>query len=181
MKIKKSRSKRKLLYVLLVLLLVATLFVAYFVFLKPNDSSNDLEINYEAPSDQQIDAGNDAKQRTIGEDQKSNDPKLNPPDAPTSNSPFTTEITTALVDVESGIVSIRNEISGIYQSGSCKLTLSKDGKTVEKTAGVQALPQSSTCKGFNIPVSQLSTGTWQIELEVTINGDTAKATDSIKV
>ena len=109
----------------------------------------------------------------------STDPKLNNSASSGSDSGLQTTITAA--SVEDGTLYIRNEISGIYQNGTCNLTLSKGGAVVTRSAGIQPLPKSSTCKGFNIPTSQLSKGTWSIQLNVTINGKSASASGSVEV
>jgi hypothetical protein len=48
---------------------------------------------------------------------------------------------------------------------------------VTKTAAVQALPSNATCKGFDIPVSELVPGNWQAALHFendTLTGDTTR-------
>lgn len=136
-------------------------------------------INYDSASDEQIAAGNDAKQQTIEDDlQNKDDPKLNPQDTGTDNS-LAMQITAA--SVEGDTLYIRTEISGIYSDGSCTLLLRKDGVTIKKTTGVQPLPKSTTCKGFNVPVSELSSGTWTVEVKASVSGSTTSAHGSVKV
>lgn len=154
---------------------------ALFVFFFINDQKNASveSINYDQPSSDQIKAGNDVKEQTInssdGED--SRDPKTNAADS--SPSSLSTRITTA--SVEDNMLYIRNDISGIYSEGSCTLSLQKSSSTVTKSAGIQALPKSSTCKGFNVPVSELSAGTWSITITVTINGQSVSDKGSVNV
>lgn len=181
MKIKSRKSKLPFVVAGAVALLIAASIFAYFTLWHTATPPVDDGIDYKKPSSEQIKAGNDAKKSTIEKSTKSNSSKTdgtNTPSAPLGTS-LKTQITTATVQDET--VYIRNDINGIYQQGSCKLTLTKDGSTVQKTAGIQPLPQSSTCKGFNIPASELSSGTWQIKLEVTINGSTAVATSQVTV
>jgi hypothetical protein len=76
------------------------------------------------------------------------------------------------------ILQLRVLISSVVNTGECTLTMTKDGVTVSRTASVQALASSSTCKGFDIPVSDLSTGTWQAVINYendTLTGTTSKA------
>lgn len=183
MKIKNRKSKLPIVAVLLVIVLVTGVAgFAYFSSLnKENDTPPNKGVNYEDPSSEQVKAGNDAKESTVKNNASSNSAK-----SPTGNSTpslsetgLKTQITTATT--QNGTVYIRNNINGIYQEGSCTLALSKDGKVVQKTAGIQPLPQSSTCKGFNIPTSELTSGKWKINLEVIIGDQKATATSEVAV
>jgi hypothetical protein len=55
-------------------------------------------------------------------------------------------------------------------SGTCELKLEKDTAQLERLADVIYTPSYSTCAGFDVPISQLSTGTWTISLSVSQNG-----------
>ncbi len=70
--------------------------------------------------------------------------------------------------VTNGSLSIRTTIDQKLSTGTCTLTLTNKttGKTVTKTADVFANPSSSTCKGFDVPTSSLSSGTWNISISV---------------
>lgn len=70
--------------------------------------------------------------------------------------------------VADGTLTIRNTIDQHTTSGTCTLTLtnSQTGKVVTKTADIIANPSSSTCKGFSIPVSELSPGKWRIAIDM---------------
>lgn len=57
-------------------------------------------------------------------------------------------------------------ISAVENTGVCTLTLTSAGETtVTKTANTQALASTSTCQGFDVPVSELSAGTWHILID----------------
>lgn len=77
---------------------------------------------------------------------------------------------------------INTIIYSVESTGTCTLTLTKSGSTtITQTAGVQALPSSSTCKGFDIPMSQLSQGQWQLSLSFSNATDSGIVTQSIEV
>ena len=189
MKINKHQFKKKYVAIVVALLAIAVLTGAILLprYAHTNDSSSESapassKIDYAAPTDAQIQAGNDAKKSTIEKSSNSNSSKT--PDSTSSaqsggSNGLKNQITAATT--QDGILYIRNEINGNYQSGTCTLALSKGGKTVKKTSGVQSLPQSSTCKGFNIPVSELTSGTWHINLQVTVAGGSAVATKDIEI
>jgi len=67
---------------------------------------------------------------------------------------------------KSDFIYFRFSISTEVSTGLCTLTLSKVGaSSVTKTAPpFQSGPTTSTCKGFDIPASELSTGVWKIDL-----------------
>ncbi len=173
MKINRSRSKRKILYTL-VPLLVLVLVVAgasYFVYSTYIKNTSDEGIDYSTPSQEQVDAGLNAKQRAVANDQKT--------DASNGEVSFTVKITSA--SINSDKLQVRSAINGIFGSGSCELTLRKGDKVVRKSSGTQSLPQMSTCKGFDIPLSELSPGTWQVDLSVSINKEAARATTNVEI
>lgn len=69
--------------------------------------------------------------------------------------------------VSNGILVIRVTFNQLLRTGACDLTLTNTaGKTVTKTANVIANPSSSSCMGFDIPVSELGNGEWNIQLKV---------------
>lgn len=77
---------------------------------------------------------------------------------------------------------IRSIIYVVSDTGTCTLTLTKTGSsTVTKTAQVQALSSSSTCRGFDIPVSELSKGQWNASIYFENTNYTASATKTISV
>lgn len=90
---------------------------------------------------------------------------------------FTASITAFL---NGDTVRVQSIITGaISNSGTCELTLMNNGIIVTKTASTLALPASSTCQGFDINRSELSTGTWAITLVVIIGSETTTVTSEI--
>lgn len=61
---------------------------------------------------------------------------------------------------------IRTTINQMLDSGTCQLTLTNGTKTVTKTSEIAQNPSSSTCKGFDVPTSELGSGNWNIRIEV---------------
>lgn len=97
-----------------------------------------------------------------------------------SPNPLSASITSAAQN--GGTLQIRTLIEKVTSSGTCTLELSKTGSnTITKNASVQALSSSSTCAGFNIPTSELSSGTWRISITITSGDDEAHLTESVVV
>jgi hypothetical protein len=178
MKIKsKSNTGKKTALAAVVLTILAVAVGAYVLLNKSNQPPvQKPHVDLSPATSDQIKAGNEIKKQSIEQATK---PNVGSDSAQSSSTPLATQITAA--SVEGDTLYIRNDISGIYETGTCTLTLTKDGTVVTKTAGVQALPQSSTCKGFNVKTSELSSGNWTIKIFVTIEGQTATATGSVKV
>lgn len=73
------------------------------------------------------------------------------------------------------VVRIRTLIQKVTQQGECVLEATNNGKTYNATVGVQPTASSSTCKGFDIPVSSLPPGTWDIQISYIANGEKSVA------
>lgn len=65
---------------------------------------------------------------------------------------------------------ISTTIDQYLSTGTCELTLTQGSKTVSRTASIIANPSSSTCDGFNIPLNEFNSGTWNINIKLT-SGD----------
>lgn len=76
---------------------------------------------------------------------------------------------------------IRTLIETVSTKGTCVLTLEKDDKKVVRTAGIQALANSSTCKGFNEPVSNLSAGAWDATIDISLPSGKIQLTKKISI
>jgi hypothetical protein len=74
-------------------------------------------------------------------------------------------------------------ITKIYDSSAsqCQLSVTNGSNMLQKQSQVIYQPEYSTCAGFSIQKSELSSGTWQISLTVSGNGATINATTSVEV
>ena len=98
----------------------------------------------------------------------------------TSNSLTGTINYSSVVD---GTLVIRATINQSPSNGSCQLTLTNKstGRTIVKSADIVANPSSSTCNGFDIPVSQLSSGSWSITINLTSGDSSGQITGSAEI
>lgn len=77
---------------------------------------------------------------------------------------------------------VRTLIEKVTSSGECNLELSRDASTpIIQSVGIQPLASSSTCKGFSVPMSQLTPGTWQLKITVATDGKNATFTKDVQV
>ena len=86
---------------------------------------------------------------------------------PNKKTELTGVITTARVSDNNLI--IRVEIDQFLTSGTCDLNLSKEEKTYSENVSIFADASTSTCEGFNVPVSKLENGNWKIKIKLSSN------------
>lgn len=181
MKILRKPSKKPLVLggIGVAALLVASL--SYYVFamngslfgwqLRPEtsqDGSGDNNVNMEPATDEQKQAGQDTKQQTVEEAEK-------PEREPTTLSVSITSAT------QSGAtLRVRTMIQQVV-SGTCTLTLKMGSETVTKTAETFPNASATTCKGFDVPVAELSAGIWDATVSVTAGKATGAATTTVNV
>ncbi len=122
---------------------------------KPNDTkentttSSSTDTNLDPPTNEEIQTGKDIKEQ-----------KVNP-----STPVQTTESLNITANNTDSNIQVRATIASSIQDGTCTITLTKGSSTVTKpSVGIQPLSGYSTCKGWDIPLSELSSGTWNIEI-----------------
>ena len=120
-------------------------------------SQTNSTINYTKPTEQQMTAGTQAKEQAAENNSQQNTDKK---DAP---------LGVAFTTVQPGtVVYIRAMIDKVTTSGTCHLTMVGPGqKTYSAEAHTQALAGTSTCQGFNVPMTSLAPGVWKITVSVT--------------
>lgn len=70
-------------------------------------------------------------------------------------------IIVSAINQNGDMLQIRALIQAVVSDGDCKLNgTSVSGKTVQKIAGIQPQPSTSTCQGFDIPINELSQDKW---------------------
>jgi len=150
-------------------------------------ASSSSTVDYNPPTQEQIDAGNQVKEENLKQDEATN-PKTGDSSTPDSNQTQTPAqqntvgVSITAANQNGSMLQIRALINTVTSSGSCTLTLTKSGSpTVTKTANVQALPSSSTCQGFDVPVAELSSGTWAATVQYNNGATKGSATQNVVV
>lgn len=98
--------------------------------------------------------------------------------------PNTTPSLTGFISYNSvvdGNLVVRLTIDQALTSGTCKLTLTKGGSSITKTSSIIANPSSSTCSGFDVPTSELSSGAWTIQIILTSADKTGTITGEVTI
>jgi hypothetical protein len=131
-------------------------------------------------------AGNEIKKRSLEQTTDDNDktqvgsdPAPNPqPIEGSSKQSVGMEITAANQDEST--LHIRTLIQTVASSGTCTLNMTgPNNKQYSASVDVQSLPSSTTCKGFDIPLTSLTPGTWKIAIE--FNNETLLASTTKEV
>jgi hypothetical protein len=185
MKIKKTANQNRVLIIAIVAiaLLGGTAAFAYYraVHISTTTPSDSPSVNLSSATDDEKTAGNQAKSASAGTDNKSSNSTKDgeaSPAAPTSGS---VSITMSANAQNGSMYQIRYLINAVASGATCTLTLTKGSATVTKTAPVQALAQSSTCQGFDIPTSELSPGSWQARMALSGGSVTGSTEDTIQI
>lgn len=128
-----------------------------------SDSSN---INYDKPTDEQQQAGNDAKENAVNND----------------DTPTTSDITITSTNQTDGVLRIRTQIGAVDDNGTCTLLMTMaDAADITMTVGTQTLGSYSVCKGFDIPTTDIKKGVWQATVTYSSGNKTSSATQQIQV
>jgi hypothetical protein len=185
MKISQSKGKKTIITAIIAasLVIISTgSLLAYHYQVSPFNT-NDTSVDLSKPTEEEKSAVADIKQQTVSQDktQTGSDPATPPqPVEGTDKSSVHAEITAANQD--ESILHIRTLVQVVTSAGECKITLTKSPtQTYTTTSAIQPLSSSSTCKGFDIPLSELSAGVWTANLEFNNDNLTALATKEITV
>lgn len=169
----KKSSKKPLLAALLLFVIVCVAGVFFYM----NSARDKSSVNLSNPTSEQINAGNEQKKKSIEGTDPSSAAKNDPDDTrPDANDQANLSVTITAANQNSGVLQIRTLINAISNDGSCTLTLTQGDKTITKQASTQAQATTSTCEGFDVPVSDLSPGSYNIKVSVVIDSLAGSAT-----
>ncbi len=152
------KNKNAPLIILAVLVLTVVCVLVIFIYINRGarpDTTN--TVNYDKPTDSQVDAGNNIKQYSVDSSTVTDD--TTPADKKTV-SVFITD-----ANQYGNIVEVRAYVNEVGSNGGCSITMSKNGTIVTKEATVLAGASTSSCKTTDIPVSEFSSdGTWSTKV-----------------
>lgn len=174
MKITKTNSNKKLFIALAIglILLVSGAGVAY-ALVQQNTQTEETEkvndVDYEPATDQQIEDGTTIKEQTVeNADQEPAD---------------TLSLTLTSFKKNPTTYHVGVDIAQVLSTGTCTITLTPvgSGEPMTLTADIQPLAGYSTCKGFDILVSELNNQNWTIDAAVTSGDLTGSANGTIEL
>lgn len=76
---------------------------------------------------------------------------------------------------------IRTSINQSLSIGTCQLTLSSSSKNITKSSNIVPNPSSSTCEGFDIPVSEIGSGSWNISIAISSGSQSGKLSGNVQI
>lgn len=167
--------KRNLIFAVVLVIVASAGVFAYYKATTPTHkdapsiNQSDANVNQKPPTNEEKQAGESQKQASVDKDKSR------------ATTPASISVTITAANQNGSVLNIRSLIGIITSTGSCQLTLTKETTVVTKTSGTQALADSSACKGFDIPTSELSKGTWHAVLVVANDGISGKAEQNIVI
>jgi hypothetical protein len=177
-----SKSKKIILLILAVVLLSALAYGVYakqsnrwpFIQTPHTNSDKGRDIDYKSPTNDQKSEGERIKERSVDQPSQTTPP----PSSTTQKKNVAATVTSA--NQNNGKFQVRFLIQAL-DKGSCVLRLTKGTTSVTKTSATQTLPNSMTCQGFDIPLSELSSGEWTYTMTFTGNDTNATVTDKVNI
>lgn len=186
MRIQKTKKDQKKLLIAVIILAVLLIGAGTVYALKlSNDAKTESQktdsIDYSPPTSEQVKSGTSIKQDSIDNTNTSDSPSAPTPQPGSSMS--TVEVSMTSVNQNGNQLQVRFQVDADTSSGTCKITLSKDGKVLTYSAGVQLNSKVASCQGFNIPIdaSNLSKGSWQLAMNYTSTTLTGSLNTTIEV
>ncbi len=171
-------TRKPLLYVIAGLVIFTVLAgLGYFIFQHYYGSKA-----ANSPSDTATtDSPETKKQNTSSKEDFINNVKLPTQKEDTDKEPPKDQSSNISIDLsqQDGDVIIATKLPG-YSDGTCQITAINGTRKYSDSADILYQP-SSTCMGFNIPITELGAGTWTITLKASGTGTTGTSTKSIKV
>lgn len=177
MRIKKKKNRKKLIIISLSILIAIGLAIGgaamagFGPFAKKKEDNK--SYNTSPPTKDQKSAG-----QAAADDVKASEEKPGDEDTPKPPSNLVISITSA--NQMDGMLRIRTMIDKLVQ-GTCTLSLKKGSQEITRSADTQALASTATCKGFDIPNSELQSGEWELSITLTANGETASTSQNISI
>lgn len=179
---KKTFTQKSSIILVIIIVLIACIFTAFFFYVRHSiikDGSKiennfiNGSINYSAPTQNEKDEGNrqkkEATENRLGSDR-----------VPVNSKAL--DISFTSVNKYDQKIRIKSLVTEAV-TGSCLLSISKNGGGASKTysSDLQPLASTSTCTGFEIPIEDIGVGNWNIILRATSSeGKTGEAISDFK-
>ena len=162
-----SNNKRKIIITAAIVICLAALAFGVYWYLQHHNNNQQTgvnKVNLNPPTKEEQQAGTSAKQQAVDRDQAIKNSESSSASTPSSDSSLSVDITAS--NKTSSLMQIRVQINSIVNSGTCDITLTNGTSSVHHSVAVSPLASTSTCKGFDIPLSELSSGKWNYTITV---------------
>ena len=182
---KRKRSFRWIKWLVFLVLIIAAIVV--IILVKNNfDKNTNVNDNQSASIDNKSE-DNRSDEKAEGDSDNKEEGSKPEEKAPQydGDSPNKSETLTGLItyaDVVNDELVIRVNIDQFLQSGSCNLTMSRNGITYyTQSVGIQESVTTSTCDGYKISVSELPKGDLSVEINLESDGKSGKITGRVRI
>jgi len=98
-----------------------------------------------------------------------------------TNAPTSSIVGTLNTNLTNNTLQIRVTVPQLLGTGHCTLTLTRGGDTLTKNAAVVNNPSTSSCGGWDVPLSNLSSGTWNIDVLITSGDKSGHITGEVDI
>lgn len=178
--------RRPWFYLVLILVAAAIAFGVWFFCFRDNSGSDSVDTvdtsdtsSGKVPYGAETKAENKSTDDPNAETGKKQTPSQYDGEDPNDSEEITGYISYAAINYDH--LSIRLTINQYLSSGTCNLTMTSGGTTVTRSADIDASASTSTCQGFDIPLSDLPSGAWQITVRITADGKSGTITGEASV
>ena len=165
----RSNNSKNIVIIVLVLLIIAVCSVTYFVFIRNKNIPNE---NQSESSQLDNENGNEKNETPIQNESTNN---------PTAGTDETIDGYFTHKSISNDTLVLRVLIGELLSGGSCSLKIINGERAVTRQAPTINSATTASCEGFDIPVSELSSGLWTIQIEITANNRLGTITDEIRI
>lgn len=184
MRVQKKSKQGLIIAIVAVVIVITAALTAYLVLSQPSQQNNTSPQKDTSSANKNPDKLTD--KGSVDIDSTTNKPEtekdIQPPYE--GENPNVSKSLTGVINFKSvidGTLTIRNTINQALSSGTCDLTMTNGSKTVTKNSGITQNPSSSSCEGFDIPVSELASGSWKVSIVVTSGDRTGTIIDEVTI
>ena len=164
---KKKMSKKVIIITLVVVTLAVASAGAYFLF-SPNDEKDTIKDSQSKETNSSTSTTEDQDTTSTNATEHEAEKDITPSyEGENTNTSQTLTGVINYAGVANDILMIRTTINQALSSGTCRLALSNGSATVTRDSNIALNPSSSTCEGFDVPISELGSGNWTITITVT--------------
>ena len=174
------KRNRKWLWIIIGVVVVVLVIVGIVIGLTQNNSQNNEEKKVETNSEQgEVKKETKQTEATTEEEPPKKVVQYTGED-PNKSDDLTGVITYA--GVNNGTLTIRTNIDQYLSEGTCELILERDSATIYNSrVDIWADVSTSTCKGYDVPVSELGGGNVQIIINLTSSDRTGVIRGEVEV
>ena len=178
---RRKRSKKWISWLIILALLIAAGVVCYFVWDNYfNDKKQDNDIKTE--TSEQIKEEKKSEEATINEGNEEDGQKVKQYEGENPNKASELSGVITYAGVVDGKVMIRVNIDQYLEEGRCTLNILNGSEVVyENTTNIMGSATTSTCEGFDLSASALSSGAYKVLIKIETNDKNGTIEGSLNI